>query len=81
MKIQKNDTIKLPNDISLIYCDKKKIIVFSGPVNKKSLKLKLKLRIFNSKNLIKVSLVPFSNVSNNEKKKFKSNTRYYSCFT
>ena len=72
MKIQKNNIIKLPNDISLIYCDKKKIIIFSGPIKKKSLKIKLKLIIINSKKLIKVSLIPFLNVSNNEKKNLKS---------
>lgn len=72
MKNQKNDTIKVPNDVSLIYCDKKKIIVFSGPKSKKSLKVKLKLIISNSKKLIKVSLIPFSTISNTEKKKLKS---------
>lgn len=68
----KNNIIKLPNDISLIYCSKKKIIVFSGPLNRKSLKLKLKLIISDSKKLIEVSLIPFSTISNNEQKKLKS---------
>jgi len=68
----KDNTIKIPNDISLIYCNKKKIIIFSGPINRKSLKLKLKLIILNSKNLIKVSLLTFSEISNAEKKKLKS---------
>lgn len=67
-----NNAIKIPNDISLIYCNKKKIIIFSGPINRKSLKLKLKLIIINSKNLIKVSFLPFSHISNAEKKKLKS---------
>jgi len=67
-----NNTIKVPNDISLIYCTKKKIIIFSGLSNRKSLKLKLKLIIINSKNVIKVSLLPFSNISNAEKKSLKS---------
>lgn len=72
MKIEKNDTIKIPNDISLIYCNKKKIITFTGPINRKSLKVKLKLIISNSKKLIKVSLLPFSNISNIEKKNLKA---------
>ena len=72
MKIQKNNIIKVPNDISLIYCNKKKIIIFSGPINRKSLKVKLKLIISNSKKLIKVSLLPFSNISNAEKRNLKS---------
>lgn len=72
MKIQKNNIIKIPNDISLVYCNKKKIIIFSGPINRKSLKLKLKLIISTSKKLIKVSLIPFSNISNPEKKNLKA---------
>jgi ribosomal protein L6P/L9E len=72
MKIQKNNIIKVPNDISLIYCDKKKIIIFSGPIDKKFLKVKLKLIISNSKKLIKVSLIPFSDISNIEKKNLRS---------
>lgn len=72
MKIQKNTTIKIPNDISLIYCNKKKIIIFLGPNQKKSLKLKLKLFISKCKKLIKVTLIPFAKISNTEKKKLKS---------
>ena len=72
MKIQKNDIIKIPNDISLIYCEKKKIIILSGPINRKLLKIKLKLIINNSKKIIKVSLLPLSNISNTEKKNLKS---------
>lgn len=72
MKIQKNNIIKVPNNISLIYCDKKKIIIFSGPIIKKSLQVKLKLIILNSKKLIQVSSIPFLNISNNEKKNIKS---------
>jgi ribosomal protein L6P/L9E len=72
MKIQKNNIIKVPNDISLIYCDKKKIIIFSGPIAKKILKVKLKLIISNSQKVIKVSLIPFANISNIEKKKLRS---------
>lgn len=70
--MKNSNIIKLPNDISLIYCNNKKIIVFSGPTKKKSLKVKLKLLILSSKKLIKVSSVTFSNISNNEKKKIKA---------
>lgn len=72
MKNQKTEPIKVPKDVSLIYCDKKKIIVFSGPISRKSLKVKLKLVISNSKKLIQVSLITFSNISNTEKKNLKS---------
>lgn len=72
MKIQKNTTIKIPNDISLIYCNKKKIIIFLGSNQKKSLKLKLKLLISKCKKFVKVTLVTFAEISNTEKKKLKS---------
>lgn len=72
MKIKNNSIIKIPDNISLIYCSTKKILIISGPVNKKSIKIKLRLVISNSKKFIKVSLLPFSRVSNDEKKKLKA---------
>lgn len=39
---QKKYTIKIPENVSTFYCDKKKIITFSGPLKKKSLKLEVK---------------------------------------
>ena len=72
MKIQKTKIIKIPNDISLIYCNNKKIIIFLGLNQRKSLKLKLKLLISKCKKLIKVTLVPFYEISNTEKKNLKS---------
>lgn len=72
MKTKNNSIIKIPDNVSLIYCSKKKILIISGPTNKKSIKLKLKLVISNSKKFIKVSLLPFSKVSNVEKKQLKA---------
>lgn len=62
-------TINLPNDIYLIYYNKKKIIVLVGVSSRKALKLKLQLLMSRSKNAIKVTPLPFFNVSNNKQKK------------
>lgn len=70
MNLKKN-TVKIPSNISLIYCNKKKLIVFLGPENKKKI-LKLKLKIIIFKNLIRVTLLPFLKGSNTEKKSLKS---------
>lgn len=72
LKIPKKYTIKIPKDISLIYCNKKKIITFFGPKSYKSIKLKVNIFINNTERIIKVSSLPFSNVPNNEKKKIKA---------
>lgn len=39
---QKKYTIKIPENVSTFYCDKKKMITFAGPLKKKSLKLEVK---------------------------------------
>ena len=72
IKISKKYTIKIPKDIYLIYCTKKKIITFFGPKSSQSLKLKVNIFINNITKTIKVSSLPFSDISNNEKKKIKA---------
>lgn len=72
MKTRNNFIIKIPTNISLIYCNKKKIITFSGPIKKKSLQLKLKILVYPFKKIIKVTLTPFLNISNPEKKNLKA---------
>ena len=72
IQISKKYTIKIPKDISLIYCTKKKIITFFGPKSSQSLKLKVNIFIDNIEKTIKVSSLPFSDISNNEKKKIKA---------
>jgi len=71
MQIPKRYTIKIPKDISLIYCNKKKIITFFGPKSFKSMRPKVHLFIDKTKEKIKVSSLPFSEIPNNEKKKLK----------
>lgn len=70
--IQAKYTIRIPYNITVFYCDQKKIITFYGPLKKKSLKLKLKISIQKIERVIKVSSIPFSKISNNKKKKIKA---------
>ena len=50
--------IKIPKNIQVIYCDKKDMIIFVGPLSTKSLKLKIKLFLIPSSNLIAASQIP-----------------------
>jgi large subunit ribosomal protein L6 len=65
-------TIKIPNDVTVIYSSKKKIIVLAGVLSKKALKLNVQLFLIKSKNIIKVIPLPFFKISNNEQKKIKA---------
>jgi large subunit ribosomal protein L6 len=64
-------SVKIPNNTKLIYCEKKKIIIIIGALKRKSLELKLKLKILSLEKRIIVTSIPYTNVSNNEKKKIK----------
>jgi large subunit ribosomal protein L6 len=66
--LKKKYTIKIPKNIVVLYCDKKKIITVIGPLAKKSIKLKVKIEILNQQKLIKVSSTPFTKISNSQKK-------------
>lgn len=64
--------IKVPTDILVIYNERKKTLVFSGPLKKKSIKLKLRIFIDKSKKIISVSPLVLDQISNTEKKKVKA---------
>lgn len=64
--------IKIPNDNIVLYCEKKRIITVLGPLTKKTLKLKLKIKITPEKKTILITSKPFSKLSNNQKKKIKA---------
>lgn len=55
---KKKYSIKIPKNIQVIYCNKKDIITFAGPLSMKSLKLKIKLFLIPSSNLIVASPIP-----------------------
>ena len=65
--LQSKYIVKIPKNITILYCDKKKIVTFIGPLKKRSLKLKTKL--FFMGNLLIVSNLPNSNKYNNNNKK------------
>jgi large subunit ribosomal protein L6 len=65
-------SIKIPNDSTILYSEKKKIITVIGPLTTKTLKLNLKLKVSNDKKLIIVTSNPFLEISNNQKKKIKA---------
>lgn len=64
--------IKIPNETSLIYCEKRNILTIKGPLLQKSINLKLKIFINKSKKLIKISQIHITKISNKERKKIKS---------
>ena len=64
--------IKIPKDICVLYCDKKRLLTLIGPLGKKSLQVKLKILILKPEKLLVITQVPFTQMSNNEKKKLKS---------
>jgi len=70
--VPKKYKIKIPNNNIILYCDKKKMITIIGPLNVKSLKLKLKLRILEAEKTIIVTSDSFLNLPNNKKKKIKA---------
>jgi large subunit ribosomal protein L6 len=71
-KIQKKFVIKIPKNVSMIYYKKKKLITFVGCKDqKKSFELNTQIFWIPSENAIKVSALPFSKTSSNEKKTLK----------
>lgn len=66
--IKKKYSIKIPNNNTILYCIQKNIITVIGPLAKKSLKLKLKVEVFENLKIIQVSSTFLTKLSNNEKK-------------
>ena len=69
---EKKYSIKISKNNTVLYCNKKNILTIIGPLTKKSLKLKLKIKIFENKKTILVLSTPLTELSNNEKKNIKS---------
>jgi large subunit ribosomal protein L6 len=70
--INKKYSVKIPNNNVILYCTQKNIITVIGPLAKKSLKLKLKIEIFENKKIIQILSTPLNKLSNNNKKKINS---------
>nr|YP_009495446.1 ribosomal protein L6 [Eunotia naegelii]AWQ64093.1 ribosomal protein L6 [Eunotia naegelii] len=72
-KIQKKFIIKIPENISVVYSKKKKLITFVGSHEQiRSFKLNTQIFWIPHENAIKISAVPFSKISSNEKKTLKA---------
>ena len=66
---QKKFNLKIPQNILVIFSNKKKTLTIVGPVTTKSMTVKLKITINKTKSILSVSPLPFFNISNSEKKK------------
>lgn len=66
---KKKYLIKIPKNVTVLYCSKKKIITIIGPIAQKSLKLQVKINLLRNERMIDVSSQPFLKLSNNQKKK------------
>lgn len=71
-KLTKKYNIKIPKDITVIYSKKNKLLTLLGPLQKKSIKLKVQIFIDQKKKIINISPLTFSQTSNTEKKKTKT---------
>lgn len=71
--------VKIPKDICVLYCDKKKLLTLIGFLDKKSLQVKLKVLILKPENFLVITQKPFTQMSSNEKKKNKICTRNNYC--
>jgi large subunit ribosomal protein L6 len=69
--IKKKHAIKIPENIRIIYCDEKNLLTFVGPLQKKSLKVPVKLFFLPKLNSLVVSNIPTSNAAANHLKKVK----------
>ena len=69
---KENYIVKIPLDTSVLYCEKKGILTILGPLERKSIKLQLRVLVNNKKNFLKVSSSTFSSISNSEKKRLKT---------
>ena len=70
--LQRKQIIKIPNNISVFYCNKKKIIILKNSFKQRSLKLKTKIIVSQVKHQIEIPTISFSKLSNNKKKKAKA---------
>nr|YP_010119666.1 ribosomal protein L6 [Pseudo-nitzschia cuspidata]QRC12158.1 ribosomal protein L6 [Pseudo-nitzschia cuspidata] len=60
---KKKYSVKVPKNIKILYCDKKNLITFIGPLATKSLNLKIKLLLIPSDNLIIATSLPVDSKS------------------
>jgi len=64
--------IKIPSDVKVFCCDKRKVVFVKGSKGKKILQLPLKIKIFNNTSTLLVTNLMFTELSNHKKKTKKS---------
>ena len=70
--LEKRYVVKIPDNILVFYCRKKKILKLISPFKKRSLKLDIQILITKSENIIAITQIPFSGISNKKKKRIKA---------
>jgi|AntRauTorckE6833_2_1112554.scaffolds.fasta_scaffold12845_3 large subunit ribosomal protein L6 len=68
----KRHIVKIPKNIDVFYCNKRQILLVSGPLGNKLLKLQVKLELHRTDNVIRVLDTTFQKASNKNKKTLKS---------
>ena len=61
--VKKKTSVRIPKNVTVLYCDKKNLITFIGPLSVKSLNLKIKLVMIPVSNLIVVTSLPIDQKS------------------
>ena len=70
-KLVKKYNIKIPKDVEVIYSKKRRLLTLLGPLQTKSIKLKVQIFINQKKKTINISPLTFEQISNIEKKTVK----------
>ena len=65
-------TIRIPNNITIIHCEKKNILLIRGPLARRVIFLNLKIFVNTKKKFITISSDSFRPVSNKKQKRIKS---------
>jgi ribosomal protein L6P/L9E len=70
--VQEKYMVNIPYDVTVIYCEQKNLIILKGPLNRKSLVIKVRILFLADKKCIKIrSALNFTH-SNDKKTKFKA---------
>jgi large subunit ribosomal protein L6 len=68
----KSYTLKIPQNLKVLYSKKKKIITVIGPLAKKSLRISLKIKLCHIKKIMEITTTSEYAISNDKKKKIKT---------
>ena len=70
-KLKRKNSIKVYQNIKVVYCDQKNLVMFIGPSQIKSLKLKVKIFLLPLSNVITITTVPAFSASATDFKNIK----------